>query len=229
MQAARHPERSPDPETRGKGEEPLLPVDPGVLAGVDRVEPRHPGEHGQGEHDRHRVEAPADGEPGPHRRHPQGEAEDDVGERGEALRVRVSEDHRERDRRQREAQRVQHPRGEHERPRGDQDEPPHLAAGEHALRELPPRGAGVARVDRVIGQAVEAHGRAARAHHGHHDPQRLPRSDADTLGRERGRGEGEGQREHGVREADHAPVGQHPLEGGPHASTLRSRASPDNR
>ena len=76
------------------GAEPLDPVELLVLEAVDDVEARHPEEDGEAEKDGRKGEGPRDGHPGADRGDGECKAEEEVGEGGDALGVRVTEDDR---------------------------------------------------------------------------------------------------------------------------------------
>ena len=116
---ARRRERGGDAEARGDGVEPLRAVHLDVLAGVDQVESRDPHRQREPEEERGRLERPADGDPAAGRRHPVREPEDPVRRPREALGVGVADQEDERERRQGDAQRVQHRR------RDEQERGPH--------------------------------------------------------------------------------------------------------
>jgi len=183
------PDASGTPRRAGR-EKPLLPVDLGVLAGVDLSNPATQRAR-QGRADRHRVEAPADGTKAPTGATPgRGRGRGDSA--GEALRVRVSEDRSRRERRQAGQQRVQQSPGDTSAPGGDRKSPHHPSrrAGPSGVR---PRSGFRASI--ADGQAVKPT-RCARPPW-HTNPHACP-LDAATLGRERGRGGAKGIAKHGV-------------------------------
>jgi hypothetical protein len=59
----REQERARHADGGGERAQALLAVELDVLAGVERVEARHPQQHGEPQHDRDEVEAAADREP----------------------------------------------------------------------------------------------------------------------------------------------------------------------
>ena len=138
----------------------------------------------------------------------QGQAEDQVREGREALRVRVAEDDGEGHRRERQAQRVQHRRGQHEqRPRTRTHEGPDLAP-----RRSTPRGSSRPAV-RGLRASIAWSARRLKPMAALRAPTIATTIQPSWLQRnavargERGRGERERQREDRVRELDHPAVG----------------------
>ena len=132
-----------------------------------------------------------------------------VRERGEPLGEGIEEDHGQRHRRQAQAQAVQLAGGEHEqRPKPPPRTPrrsrwPSRPAGRWRILVR-----GLRRVDIGVHQPVERHGRRARAHHGHDDPEaacrgRSPPAVAALAQGQQRAGQGERQGEDGVLELDH--------------------------
>jgi predicted DCC family thiol-disulfide oxidoreductase YuxK len=175
MGGARHEQGAVVAQPRAHRAQAVPPVEVGVLAAVDDVEPRHPEHHGEPQQDREGLEAAADGDPGARRGDGQRRAQRVVRPDGEPLRVGIEVDDGEGDGREGEAERVEPPRGQDQEAGGDRHEKPDLPARENARGKMTVRRAGVGRVVPVVGQAVERHRRRAGAHHGHQDPEDGPR------------------------------------------------------
>ncbi len=124
---------------------------------------------------------------------------------GEALAVGVQHKKTERHRRQIETEGVEHPGGQQQQGAGAGHEEPGFASGDPSRRDVPLGGAGILLVDGGVDDAVEPHGRAAGANHGHADPENL------SEGRRLAAGQGcqhhphqcEGKGENGVGKFNH--------------------------
>ena len=201
MADARGPERGGDPEPGRHRVEPLPPVELDVLAGVEEVEPRDPHGDGEPEEPRRRLHRPAHRDPGAGRRRAVGEPEDPVGEPREALRVGVAHQEDERDRRQREAERPELPRGHEEDRRRARRGDGEVAGREEPAREVPPGRPRVPRVEMAVDQPVRRHRRRPRRDHRHRDPEDgVP--PGPPARRQHHAEVGERQREHGVLHLD---------------------------
>src|SRR2546425_3307891 len=197
------------PEPHHRRLEPLGPVELLVLKCVEYVEPPYPARDGRRQH----PQRPSRLAPPP--RHGQvargagdgvAEPEPEVRPPGEPLGVAVQGDHREGERREGEAERVQRPRRPYEQGGREQHGGPRLGEGEPAGGQLARPGARIAGVERAVGDAVEAHrgeprGREREDDEGEGPPghRRTPRGGDHAEQRER-------QREHGVREPDEIDV-----------------------
>ena len=136
---------------------------------------------------------------------PRQKAEDEVRPGGEALRVGIKEEDRQRERGKFERQLVQAPGGDDEQRGGRDRENPseperQVAGGERAVCR-----AGISAVEFDVGNAVHRHGGGAGADHGDDDPEDLtPRWEAaDGAGGEQRADQRDREREDGVLEFDH--------------------------
>ena len=172
-----------------------------VEDGVDDVEAAHPEADGEEQQPRHGAEVAGDREPGGRRSQPQRQTERVVTEPGEALGVGVEDERRQRDRPQVAARLRELERREHQQGDRDEREQPDLAPPEPPGGELSRRRARVARVDLGVDEPVEGHRGAARAHHGHGDPEELRPGRQAVGGKERA-GIRERQRVHAVLDLD---------------------------
>jgi hypothetical protein len=130
-----------------------------------------------------------------------GEAQDPVGGPREALGVGVADQEDERQRGQRQTQRVQQGSGHQHQRRPGGREQPQLPHAEHAARQMTAGGARVAGVDPAIDHAVGRHRACAGADHGGGDPAHGPGARPAAGGQEHG-DVGERQREDRVLELD---------------------------
>src|SRR5207249_10359839 len=119
----------------------------------------------------------------------------------EALRVVVADEEDERERRQHEAERVQHPRRDDHQQRAHDRQRAHLARAQEPSWHVPPGRPGIRGVDEAVDDAVRRHGaRAAADHRGRHPAERPPARPA--AGGEHHGDVGERQGEHRVLELD---------------------------
>ena len=171
MEDPREAERPGLAEASRDRVQPRVPVEVGVLASVDQIEARDPGQDREG-HQQDRQEVPGEiathGDPGAERGEPQREPEDEVRCPGHALHEAVAEEHGQHGEREPPGQRRQGERPRHEdrgRERGEQ--------GDRTRRQQP-RGeltrcrSGIGGVDPAVDEAVEGHGRRA-GRNGAHD------------------------------------------------------------
>ena len=144
-----------------------------------------------------------DGHPRANRGQPERRAEPEVAEPGEALQIRVDDEHANGNRPEPAHDRVEVPHGEEVERQRRHAERHDLGAPERAGRELSRGRAGVARVELGVDQPVERHRQRPCADHREHDPGDVgsPRPAAD---REHRADDRERQREHRVLELDEA-------------------------
>ena len=102
------------PKRTGIDLQPMRPIEVEVLAGIEHVEPADPGADRERQQPGLPAAAAARGEPSADRRDGHGQAEEQLRVAGEAFRQRIPEHDRQRDRRQRETERRQLPRGKDE-------------------------------------------------------------------------------------------------------------------
>ncbi len=173
--------------------------------------PGDPEEDREAEEDGRKGEGARDGHPRPDRGNGEGEAEEEVGEGGDALGVRVAEDDHEGDGREDQAEAVQLRGGENEEGGRAGAEEGGGGGRDHPGRDLPARGPRVLRVDSAVDDPVERHRGRAGAHHGDEDPEERPPVRDPTCGQDRCQ-ERERQGEDGVGEDDEGekvPRGRH--------------------
>ncbi len=169
VERGRDGERRPRPPARRQGFQPGAAIVVLVLEGVEDIEAGRPEENREPEEDGSPREASADGDPRPDGRERQTQAEDEVRKPGEALRVGIEEKKRERRGREGEGQAIQARRGEEEENDRAREEDPDEAGRDRAGRKGARSRARVRGVDRVIGQPVVRHRRAASTDHGQQD------------------------------------------------------------
>ena len=134
-----------------------------ILAGVEHVEAADPGANRQREQPRLPPAASAHSEPAADRRDSHREAQKQLRVGGVALRQRIPEHDRQRDRRQHQAQRPEPPGRDDEHDRRDDHEDRGLRRGHRAARDLAAGGPRVQRVHARVDQPVESHRGADRA------------------------------------------------------------------
>jgi len=98
--------------------------------------------------------------------------------------------------------------GENENQRGRYRKHERLPNFHGSLRQLPHARARIEGIELPIGEAIEAHGRAAGADHGDQNPEKSSRPRRMGRPGQRQGGQREGQREDGVGETDEAAVVQ---------------------
>ena len=237
----RHDEGSSGAQARRNGSQAFAAVELLVLKRIDDVEARRPEEDREAEEDRQGRNGAAHRDPCPDGRQREAKAEDEMGERGEALRVGVGEQKRQRDRRQQERQPIQARGGsEEEGDRGD-EECPHESdregAGGQGTRGRP----GICGIDAAVGEPIVGHRGAPRADHRQQNF-RESSCAGPAAGREHRGVERERQRKESMAELDHlerraerlrdARPGAHGLRFGPRRGAApfhRKASSPASR
>ena len=189
------------PEARGHRVESSCSIERHVLTGVDQIETSDPHGQREPEHEGRRIEALTHRHPAARGRDAIGESEDPVRRPGDVLRVGVAHEKDERERRQLEAERIQHPRRhEHERGAGG-GQRGELAGSQQSSWQVAPGRARILRVDDAIDHAVGGHRARPRPRHRRRDPRHGPPA-RPAAGRQHHGDVGKRQREDRVLELD---------------------------
>src|ERR1017187_4166864 len=202
MEGARDPESGGDADVAGGGGGSGGAGEIEILAGGEEIESGDPEGNGGGEQKDARVEGAAHGDPCSGRSDAESEAENEMGQTGEALCVGVEQQHGECDGREPKGEAIQLRGGQDEDGAGYDDEGGHERGRELSGGEGAGAGAGIGGVDGGVGEAIEGHGGGAGGEHGDDDPEELV-SGGKAGGGEHGSAESEGESEDGVLPLDH--------------------------